>query len=406
MCYGLAGKGFWGIASLVVIVILVISLILNGVPATSSWSASSSTTGVSVQTGTFTAASTYVATGTFTAESTYVTTNWLGQVTTATTSYVTTGTYTATTSYVTSGVYTTTSSAATSSAATTTAITPVLTFTFNGQYWILDKNGNIISSNTFEWLPVSGGGGNITSIRYVVDYSVEGQGINWATLDVNIHVDGLTAQPSDTDANVPVVLNTVAGLDSVSHGTAKTGHIDRTVSLDSLIGGKPFSKSKTLSAAITVSGKATAKVVQGLSIGGSDTATVDRAPVVAITHLRWHEQEAPTPTPTPTPTPSATITPAAAPSTTYTSTIVRDVRDRPGGGTDWEHYEPQWGHHYGYSLLSLLGWSPNVISIYGADSSASTGFGETELGLIVALVVVAGIGVMFQRRRKRRSGIS
>jgi hypothetical protein len=157
-----------------------------------------------------------------------------------------------------------------------------------------------------------------------------------------------------------------------------------------LIGGKNFDKNKVLSAAITVSGKATAKCAAGLSMGGSDTATIERAPVSGIVTVKWKDNQITPPTPTPSPEYSDRVAGAA------NSGGGSDVKDW-GGSDSKSNLEkanvPTVGGHY-----SLLGLNEPIIQVYGADEQPSSSNEVTYVGLIITVIVVAALMIFGKKK--------
>ncbi len=363
-------------AAFIVIMILVGAVMLEtGTAASSDWMASNrSPVGVVVASGTWTTTNQYGSTVTY--STVYTSTSWSSSTSSCVWPFCSVATTTSSTS-----------SSSSSSSTTSTAGAPWIQLTFHGTYQITDANGNVVYTYTFSWAPI-GGSGNGTHVKYDVTYDVQGQGVDWSTLTVNVNVAGSTWQPSVADPNTPERLNTVDSVDSIAGARTTSGHLGKLVPIDTLIGGKSVDKKRVLSPEIDVTGTATAKLLPGYSLAGGNTVGITTGPVVGISSMNWKEDKTNPPPPPPPPPYTAAISTARQrePVTTHNppsgskEPVIREGYVIEGKGVI---------HHY-----SLLGLN-EPIAIFGAE--VNNPFDDTTvIGLIVAVIVLATLIIVWK----------
>lgn len=354
------------LAGFIIIIILISAVMLEtGIPATSGWSASN-TTPVDVVVG----------------STTWVTTNQYGV----------TATY--------STVYTTTGSATTSATTTTSAGTPWLRLILHGTYQITDANGNVVYTQTFEWAPI-GGSGNGTHVKYDVTYEVEGNGVDWSTLAVNVNVNGVAVQPRVGDESNVDVINTLPNIDSVSGAKTKSGHMGKLVPIDNFVGGKSFDKKRILSTSIAATGVATAKVAPGYSLAGGSQLEIDVGPVSGVSNMQWKDPTVP-PTPVPPPTPTYNANVAKKNKESYCDlhpNAASCSKDKPGGGSKPPAgYESKKSHMEGLlSFLGIFGFSQPIV-VLGADEVTGL-FDEAIVGVLLIAVISVSVLIIVWKKK-------
>jgi hypothetical protein len=351
------------LAGFIVIVILISVVMLEtGIPATSGWSASN-TTPVDVVIG----------------STTWVTTNQYGV----------TATY--------STVYTTTASS-TSGTTTTSPATPWLRLTLHGTYQITDASGAVVYVQTFEWAPI-GGSGNGTHTKYDVTYEVEGEGVDWSTLSVNVNVNGVAVQPKVDDPSNVDVINTLPNIESVSGVKTKSGHMGKLVPIDNFVGGKAFDKKRILSTSIAATGVATAKVAPGYSLAGGSQLEIDVGPVSGISNMEWKDPASP-PTPVPPPTPTYTQNVAKKNKEAYCD-IHNCKKDKDGGGSKPPAgYEPKKSHMEGiFAFLGIFHFS-QPITILGADEITGI-IDDTTVGILLVITISLSVFIIIVVGKKK-----
>jgi hypothetical protein len=234
---------------------------------------------------------------------------------------VTSGTYVATTTQAatTASAITITTTSAGQTTTSTSLGSAWLNIVINGVFKLLDPNGNLITSQTYELATESGSA--VGSVALDATYTVQSQGVDLSTLKVDCSASGLTAQPSTADPNTPEVVNTVPVVKAWSGLTTASGHLTQVAPIDTLLGGKTWDHSRKLSASLGVMCTASAKRLPGYELaGGGDTVSQSVGPIVGISTLKWYEAAPVTQQPTPTPTPVIPTTPPTSTTSTVTPT--------------------------------------------------------------------------------------
>jgi len=369
-----------GLISLICMLVMV-PVLMGTSPA---WTASGSSGGnVIITTGTFT------------------TTNALGQVVT------TTGLVTYTV-----GTYTTTNALGQTTTITTTtgAGQAGLQIILSGTNWLLDQDGNVIETGALYQLyevaggyigPISGLNKTVTAFALDAAYSVSGIGVDWSSLQVSCSVNGLSAQPSITDANkAEVVYQPSTALHEWKNMNSKTGTLTHTASLSSLLGGRAWDHGRKLTARLDIACTATAAPASGFMVWPGPNLEATVGPVSALGHMSWRETPTPTDT-TPPPGPEPTTTPSPdysrrvvekPPPESLVSTAFLPERQRYYHGVDITK---------GPFLGQLLGIRTSLVEIYGATADTS---GSENLLTFAIVLVVGSVAAWFVLKRKPSLG--
>jgi hypothetical protein len=347
----------------------------------------------------------------------YATTNAAGQVTTV--GVVTSGTYLVTTTQAatTAGATTITTTSAGQTTTSTSLGSAWLNIVINGVFKLLDPNGNLITSQTYELATESGSA--VGSVALDATYTVDGQGVDWSTLKVTCAANGLTAQPSAADPNTPEIVNSVAKVAEWKDLTAASGHLTQISTIDSLLASKSWDHNRKLSASLGVMCSATAKKLAGYELaGGGDTVSQSVGPIVGVSTLKWFTPVTPVTTqPAPTPVIATTAPTCTKRQACYSTTVAQTTAATTteaiaglvvGVAFPMEFESPQPGTHVGgWSHLSgglgLLGFSP-MIEIYGASEATASGSGIVWLWL--GLIVAASVAFVLLTVRKPRKKLA
>ena len=403
----------------IALVIMICVLALAGYPLSSQWTAQGSSGGVGyvTMTGTYTSYMTSVneqgqtviygvtTTGTYQV----VTTTTAATTSQATTSQATTQ---ATTAYATTTQATTSQTTTSQTTTSTTAPSSWLTITIQGLFKLLDPNGDLISTQTYE-LVTETSGAAADSLALDLTYDVQGVGIDWSTLNVDCGTSAAAGQPSAANPNALEMVNEVPSLKAWSGMNARTGQVTLTSKIDTVLGGKTWDHARKLSTAVAVACRVSAKVAQGYSLVGGDTVSAVVGPVVGQAWFKWkappvpvvptaapeekHDYYVPTPEPEPAPEPSPTPTPDPTPAPKACGGLGCPTPLKATGQTQPSSSLIAERKLYGWQLV---GFPMPLIEVFGANEVSM----PIQSLLLPALATILGLAVVFFlfRRKKRK----
>jgi hypothetical protein len=230
-----------------------------------------------------------------------------------------------------------------------------------------------------------------------VTYEVEGEGVDWSTLSVNVNVNGVAVQPKVDDPSNVDVINTLPNIESVSGVKARSGHLGKTVSIDSVLGGKAFDKKRILTTSIATTGVATAKVAPGYSLAGGSTLEIDVGPVSGQSSMNWKDTTTPTPVTPPSPTYTANVGQKNKEAYCDTHDCHKDKPEPPTVEKKTTPTKSGTGGSKFIHAVSLLGIS-EAITVLGADSTTEI-IDETTVGILLVITISLSVLILAWKKK-------
>lgn len=263
-----------------------------------------------------------------------------------------------------------------------------------GSFSLTDPNGDIIQSYTLEIVP-PGGTRIAHKVNVAFDYDIDGAGVDWSTLKVELTIHGLIVQPKVGDPDHFDIVNDEPALYHATIDQNKHQHTAQGVTITELLAGKAWDHARILTPSLGVTAKATAKVLPGYiactgaSCVDPSTITVSVGPIVGITSVEWK----PPPATTTTATTATTATSTTATSSTVTTTDVAHAT------TDiaycMQHMEsPNWSPDtpYYYQCLNywLDFWAEFTSTLTPQTPNYNTGIYQEQAGSYISTTVLHG----------------